>query len=222
MVARTNSRIRKHAKRFILFATLIIIPVATHGFLQLDLVNTGENIKDVAINNAILDFSSSCKLYKNDSVFSVSFEDSVFLFTFNREASHWYRDKFYEDIVLVGISAHRINEPCEEYCDKFLYTAKTTVGSKGNLPSRYIEKEDKLFYWWDDDYPLTEEMLTILWKYNLLYDDTEGLIGFPQFTINDSQKGAHYYFCKSNSSKYKRIVTNIGVGYYKPPKLKCN
>jgi hypothetical protein len=39
------------------------------------LIKTGENSRDMVIHNAILDFSNSCKLYKNDSVFSVSFED---------------------------------------------------------------------------------------------------------------------------------------------------
>ena len=222
MVAKSNFRINMKAKYLILSAVFVIVPFIGYGFFKTNLIKTSESNRDVAINNAILDFSNSCKLYKNDSVFSVSFEDSVFLLALDREASRWYRDKFYEDMIFVSISAHRISVPCEEHCDKFLYTAKTTVGSKGILPSRYIEKGGKLFYWWDDDYPLTEEMLAILWKYNLLYDDTEGLIGFPQFTINDSQKGAHYYFCKNDLSKYKRVVTNIGHGYYKPPKLKCN
>ena len=188
------------------------------------MVQTGKNPREAAIHNAILDFSSSCRLYKHDSIFSVSFKDSVFLWNRNYETGEWYIDKFYEDIVFVGISVHRICAECEEYGlkfnDRFLYTAETTIGSKGTLPSRHIEKDGKLFYWWDNDYPLTKEMLTILWKYDLLFDDTKGLLGgFPQFSIDDSQKVAHYYFCKNDLSKYKRVVTN--KGYYKPPKLKC-
>lgn len=221
MAVKSNFRTNMKARHLILSTTFVIVSFFAYGSLKTSLIKTGENTKDKAINNAVLNFSNSCKLYKNDSVFSVSFEDSVFLLAFDRGASRWYRDKFYDDIVLVSISAHRISVPCEEHCDKFLYTTNTTVGSKGKLPSRYIEKDGKLFYWWDDDYPLTEEMLAILWKYNLLYDDTKGLIGFPQFTIDDSQKGAHYYFCKNDLSKYKRVITNIGFGYYKPPKLKC-
>ena len=221
MAVKTNFRTNMKIKYFILSVTLVIMSFIACGSLKINLIQAGENIKDVVINNAILDFSNSCKLYRSDSVFSVSFEDSVFLLALDREESHWYRDKVYEDIVLVSISAHRISAPCEEHCDKFLYTAKTTVGSKGKLPSRYIEKDNKLFYWWDDDYPLTEEMLLVLWKYKLLYDDTEGLIGLPQFTINDTQKGAHYYFCKNDLTRYKRVVTSIANGYYKPPRLKC-
>lgn len=209
-------------KYLILFATFIIMSFICYG----SFVKADENIKDIAINSAILDFSNSCKEYKNDSIFSVSFEDSVFYLALNLETAQRYKDKFYENVVAVGVSAHRICVECEEYGlkfnDRFLYTAQTTVGSKGSsLPTRYIEKDGKLFYWFDDDYPLTEEMLAILWKYDLLFDDTKGLVGFPQFSINDSQKGVHYYFCKNDLSRYKRIITNIAIGYYKPPKLKC-
>ena len=91
---------------------LIIFLLCGCVSLKKEMTQTGENMQAVAIHNAILDFSKSCKLYKNDSVFSVNF--------------------------------------------------------------------------------------------------------------NDSDKGADYYFCKNNLSKYKRVVTNIGLGYYKPPKLKCN
>lgn len=220
MAVNTNFRTNMKARRLTLSVTFIVFFIGC-GFSKAKLVRSGENIRDIAINNAIWDFSNSCKLYKNDSVFDVSFVDSVFLLTLDREKPRWYRDKFYEDLVLVSISAHRISDDCEECCDKFLYTTKTTVGSKGKLPSRYIEKDDKLFFWWDDGYPLTEEMLAILWKYNLLCDDTEGLIGLPDFTTNDRLKGAHYYFCKNSLSKYKRVITSIANGYYKPPKLKC-
>ena len=185
------------------------------------LTSIGEN-GDVAINNAILDFSNSCKLYKNYSMFYVWLEDSVFHLVFNYEDQQWQRNEFYDDRIIVHISPHQVSKPCEEHCDKYLYTVETKVGSKGKLPSRYMEKDGKLFFWWDNEYSLSEEMLTILWKYDLLYDDTEGLIGFPEFTTNEKTKGAVYYFCKSDFNKYKRVVTNIGSGYYKPPKLKCN
>jgi len=221
MAAKTNFRIDMKTRCLILSATFVIVSFVGCEFIKANSVKSGKNIRDVAINNAILDFSNSCKLFKSDLVFSVSFEDTVFLLAFDRKASRWYREKFYEDMALVSISAHRIGNDCGECCDKFLYTEKTTVGSKGTLPSRYIEKDEKLFFWWDDDYPLTEEMLAILWKYNLLCDDTKGLIVLPDFTTNDRLKGAHYYFCKNDLSKFKRIITSIANGYYKPPKLKC-
>ncbi|MDR1756315.1 MAG: hypothetical protein LBR65_05055 [Culturomica sp.] len=211
----------------------LLIILVLFGFLSTTKImgQTGVNIQERAIDNAILDFSKNCNLYKKDSIFSVSFKDSVFNEgilvrvdenSYKDKRTHeWKRGSLYDGIATVSITAHRIGEYCEECCDKFLYTKETTVGSKGKLPSRYIEKGGKLFYWWDDSYPLTEEMLAILWKYNLLCDDTEDRIGLPDFSTDDKLKGAHYYFCKSNLSKYKRMVTSIGLGYYKPPKLNC-
>ena len=200
--------------------------------LKKSMITTSENLHETAIHNAILDFSTNCNLFKKASIFSVNFNDSVFNVAILEQVGgrnykdgrthEWKRGSLYEGIASVSILAYRICEFCGDCCDKFLYTTKTTVGSKGKLPSRYIEKDGKLFFWWDNDYPLTEEMLAILWKYNLLCDDTEGFIGFPDHTTDDSQKSADYYFCKSDLSKYKRVITNVGLGYYKPPKLKCN
>jgi len=188
------------------------------------IIQTRENLQETAICNAILDFSQSCKLYKNDSVFSVNFTDSVFGKAVlvqvdensykDRRTHEWKRGSLCNGLVAVGILAY------PEY--KFLFTANTKVGQKGHLPSRYIIKDGKLFYWFDDNYPLTQDMLDLLWKYNLLQDDEGGLIISPDNPINDRQKGVDYYFCKNNLLKYKRVVTNIGLGYYKPPKLKCN
>jgi hypothetical protein len=196
---------------------LIILLLCGCASLKKEMTQTGESMQAVAIHNAILDFSNSCKLYKNDSVFSVNFNDSVFneavLIRDNEGAMHWKRGSLYSSLVSVEISAS------PEY--KFLITSNTKVGYKGHLPSRHIIKDGKLFYWFDDSYPLTQEMLDLLWKYNLLQDDDGGLIISPDNPINDRQKCAHYYFCKSDLSKYKRVITNIGLGYYKPPKLKC-
>jgi hypothetical protein len=204
---------------FILIFVLVLSCCATTK--QKNTVITGG--ADVAMQIAINDFVKNCKLYKKDSVFHVSFEDSLYRKVLKRKDEktlHWTNNQFYENVVTVNIFAHHICEKCEECTDKFFYTAETTVGSKGKLPSRYIEKDSKLFYWWDDNYPLTEEMLAILWKYNLLCDNTDGHL-FHNYSTNDSQKGADYYFCKNNLAKFKRVITNIAIGWYDPPKLKC-
>ena len=169
----------------------------------------GENLQEVAIHNAILDFSKSCKLYERDSVFSIDFSDSVyneaFLVQVDEKTGKWERGSLYDGIVSVEINAF----PAYQY----YYSEET----KSNLPSRYIIKDGKLFYWWDDNYPVTEEIITVLWKYNLLQTD----LIIPDFSTNDNQKGVDYYFCKNDLSKYKKVINNIGLGYYKPPKLKC-
>lgn len=149
--------------------------------------------RNEAIQNAVLDFSST-KLFIIDTVFSIKTGD------------------INENTLIVRIGKNNT---------KLLLTDSTKVGSKGKLPSRYIEKDGKLFFWWDDEYPLTEETLSILQKYNLLQDDEGGIIKFPDFVINDAQKAAHYYFCKNNLTRYKKVITNKGIGNYTTPNLKC-
>jgi hypothetical protein len=221
MAGQSNFHIEKMKTGLSILSTILVaVFFSACKPAHITLISSAENMQDAVIRNSILDFSTSCKLYKQDSVFAVFFVDSVFSLAFDREASRRYRDKYYDDLAGVDISPHRIATDGDRCCDQFLYTARTTVGSKGKLPSRYIEKDGKLFYWWDDDFPLSEEMIAILWKYNLLCDDTAGLIGIPDFSINEKLKGAHYYYSKHNPSKYKRVVTNIARGHYKPPKLK--
>ena len=184
--------------------------------LKKSIITAGENLQEAAIHNAILDFSTKCNMFKKDSVFSVRFNDSVFhkaILVQVDEKSYkdgrtheWKRGSLYDGIVSVEIS---VNVDYQYY-----YSEET----KAKLPSRYIIKNDKLFYWWDDNYPVTEEMIAVLWRYNLLQTD----LIIPEFTIDDSLKGADYYFCKNDLSKYKRVVTNIGLGYYNPPELNCN
>jgi hypothetical protein len=147
------------------------------------------------IENAILDFSNTSRLYRMDTVFSVKTGDV------NKE------------ILVVRIGKNNM---------KLLITKNTKIGTKGELPSIYIEKNGKLFFWWDDDYPLTEKTLEIFHKYNLLQDDEGGIIKIPDFVNDDGKKAAHYYFCKNDLTKYKKIITNKGIGYYKPPKLNCD
>lgn len=79
---------------------------------------------------------------------------------------------------------------------------------------------ESCFFWWDDNYPLTEETLAVFKEYDILTEVMErGWI--PDSSIDDAKKGAHYYFCRKDAFRYKRVVTNITTGYYEPPKLKC-
>ena len=171
------------------------------------------NLQEEAINLAIEDFSTKCNLFKKDSVFSVTFEDSVFyktaLIQVDKEkykdgrTHQWKRGNLLDGIASVEIGGNG------DY--QFYYSEET----KNKLPTRYVIKDGKLFYWWDKKCAVTEEIIEVLWRYNML--QTYSII--PNFSIDESQKGAHYYFCKNDLSKYKRVVTNIGFGYYKPPKL---
>jgi hypothetical protein len=176
------------------------------------IIQHGTKIKETAINNAILAFSNNCSLFKRDSVFSVRAIDTVCQLTTLQNTKgniyEWVCDSITPNIMSVSIVGQT---------DKIWYYSNDTIGSKGKIPSRYAIIKGKLFYWRDDSYSLTEETLSVFKKYDAL---TEMLpIGtLPEFTVDDGKKAAHYYFCKNDLSKNKRVISNI----YKPPKLKCN
>jgi hypothetical protein len=184
-------------KKLIQFITIIVVLILSDGCVSVKKGLVQKGGIDNAIQNAILDFSNTAKLYKKNNVFSVSVLEVA-----------------NEDLMVVRIGKNSM---------KLLLTAKAKVGSlDSKLPTRFIEKEGKLFFWWDNEYPLTKEALDVYEKYNLLQDDEGGVITVPEFTVNDAQKAAHYYFCKDDLTKYKKVITNKGVGYYEPPKLNCD
>ncbi len=171
-------------------------------FFSIGGCHSGRNItvsgsgQDGAIEAVIMDFSKIRRLYKTDSVFSI-------------QVKHLRNNN---NILVVSIIRKG---------GKLLLKKDYKAGTKGKLPSRYAVKDGKLFYWWDDDITLTEEALAIFGKYNLLQDDENGLIQVPSHILDDSQRGADYYFCKDSPGINQRIITNIGFGYYEPPKLNC-
>ncbi len=194
---------------FVVFVPLVFLMGCSsfkHGMTQ-------SGNRNEAIQNAILDFSNTSSLYRKDSVFSISFYDIVGRMVLD-ENHKWIPGEPYEGLVAVSIIVNN---------SRLLLTSDTKAGSKREkLPSRFVEKGGKLFFWWDDEHALTEETLAVYKKYNLLQKDEGGLVTIPDFAIDDARKGAHYYFCKEDLSRYKKVITNKGIGYYDPPKLKCS
>jgi len=180
-----------------IYLVILSIPI----FILLDscvsykanLIQIGD--KNDAIMNAIIDFSNTSSLYKRSTVFLVN--------TTNLN----------EDLFAISIGSNNI---------KILLTADTKIGSKGRVPSRYFEKEGKLFIWSDENYPLKKDALAVFLKFKLIQSNEGGLIIFPDHVLDDSQKGVDYYFCKNNLLNYKKVTTNIGIGWYDMPKLNCS
>jgi len=170
--------------------------------------------QDAAIQNAILDFSNNTSLHRRDSVFSVNYVDTLYRMVLNKSNGNyiWVNGQVYLQLVAVGIRSNS---------NHFPLTASTTIGSRGKLPSRFLEKDGRLFFWWDNEYPLTEEALAAYKRYGLLFDNRGGVTTMPDFVNDDEKKGAHYYFCRGDLTKYKRVVTNKGIGYYDPPHVRC-
>lgn len=177
--------------RLFCFFLTCIIAVGCTSFKSNFIKDGGHN---EAIKNAIIDFSHTCKLHKEDSIFLVSVHEI--------------------DIDLLAIRIGKNNI-------KLLLTADAEPGNITNLPSRYVINNGKFFFWEDNDYPLTENILALYRKYNLLQNDEGGAIIFPDFLTDDTQKAAHYYFCKNDLTKYKKIITSKGIGFYSIPKVKC-
>jgi hypothetical protein len=168
------------------------------------------------IQIAILDFSKTCRLYRQDSVFHVSITDTVWrlaLKQYSNREYKWVNDYKYDDITAISILGTN---------NQFLLTAKVKIGGTHQIPSRFIEKNGKLFYWYDDNYPLTAEVIAVFKKYHLFQDDQGGLIQFAQKVTDDSKKGIDYYFCRSDPTIYKKVISNKPLGYYDAPLLKCN
>lgn len=122
------------------------------------------------------------------------------------------KENLEDDIYVVGIIKNGI---------KILLSDDVKIGSTGKAPSKYIEVDGRLFYWWDNNYPLSKEALSIFKTYGLIQGDENGTILFPSFEIDDSLKGVDYFFCKSDHTIYKKVITDKGFGYYKPPNLNC-
>lgn len=177
---------------FLIYAFLLVLFIPSCKSFKANLLEKGN--KEDLIKNAILDFSETEKMYRKYQVFRIE--------------TQLDDDKF------SAISINRNNI-------KILMTSEVKIGVKGKVPSKFFELGDKLFIWYDDEYPLSKDALEVFKKYDLLQSDEDGTIQFPDFVIDDSQKAVHYYFCPDDFTNYVKKITSIGLGYYNPPILRC-
>jgi hypothetical protein len=149
-----------------------------------------------AINNAITDFVHTSKWSKKDSIFTVTITD---------------------------INEENINITIAVADDDVYPNSKNKVGTYDHIfPTRYTVKEGKLFYWNDATLFITQDIISILEKYNHIdcrWSELSDIIGGVH---NDGVEGVIYYFCKNDLTNYKKSdVSNIRK-HYKIPLLKCN
>lgn len=86
-----------------------------------------------------------------------------------------------------------------------------------------IEVNNSLFIqrWKDKNFD-AQESIKLLKKYNVLYDDTdENYFSFDPIT-DDKLKALDLFFCKNNSSIFKRVKSNMPYQQYGIPKIKCD
>lgn len=161
---------------------------------------------NAAIHNAIEDFARTSKLFKDDDVFHVNIYDNDPLSTYRFDN---------ENLILVSILGDRDK--------KIDVKAEHRIGSYSNFfPTDYIIKNGKFFYWNNPEKPITQEFIDIFSRYILIDSiNMYGLVEIRGYSIDDSQKGVDYYFCKDDFTNYKKNTGRIAAGSYEPPKLKC-
>lgn len=177
---------------------LIFIFISTSCNSWKDMMISKGNQND-AIHNAIIDFLHNKKLTKDDSVYHILIKD------------------FNKDVLGISIVADM---------NKLLPNPENKIGSNHiGFPTMFIERENKLFYWYDSTHFVTQELISTLSNYHRIDSiNINGFVGIPEnsYTINESKKGMDYYFCKNNLVIYKRSLSKIGIGFYPPPNLKCH
>ena len=192
---------------------LLLWLLLVNCYSQKKYIPQSTNFAEFAIYEAITDFADNCRLFKQDSIFYITTLDTLKHYTLQRNQGtlEWICDSIYANLFVINIIPS---------INKLFYFPDAVVGSKGKLPSRYVIVKGKLFYWDDDDYPLTEETLSVLKKYDALTDMIHDRV-LPETVLDESKKSIHYYFCRNNLLKYKRAASSKSAGYYRPPKLKC-
>lgn len=188
-----------------------VVQSFSYGFIEYDRNGFKENLIHTAINH----FSLSYPLYEKNSVFEVSYTDTVFSRTYKMENNKikWINGKPYEEIVAVSIF-RKLGS---------LYVTNDDIKSRSKkIPSRYLEKNGKLFYWHDSNIPATEESLALLKKFGLIKEPQKSEdFDEVRTIIFDDEKGVIYFFCRENPLIFESMQTNRPLGTYTPPNLEC-
>ena len=182
-------------ERTILIWSMIILMMSScaSGQWQTSLVR--EFSVDNAINNATTDFVNTSKWSKKDSVFEVSI----------REPNKY----------LLRVSIIKLVGP-------IYVSSQDTAGSfHHNFPTRFIEKDGLLFIWRDSTVCITQELLSILSRYNRLDYSLSYMDEIIGGVNDDGAVGSVYYFCKKDLTNYKKTGISSFRKKYKTPTIKC-
>jgi hypothetical protein len=199
------------------YIILIALLIFTNSIMKAQLRQSqggGMQGYDQFLLTAIKDFSKT-KLFKEDSVFHVNLHDTLYRVAADTISKNHYRSKRgkgYPDIVAVDILG---------FPRKYLLDTTIDLNNQKAIPSRFIEKNGKLFIWYDGRYPLMDSTIKMLDKYHLIVRGKELDWAKLIWGTDDSKQAADYYFCRNNSSDFKRKITRMAVGFYDPPHISC-
>ena len=158
------------------------------------------------IENAVLDFINTNKLSEKYSVFEVKIYNPLFKKVLNKKAENnyvWENEKPYQNLIALNIFG-------TERKNHFLI-------NDDKIPSNYIEINNKLFIWNEKDNLPDEKTIQVLKKYGIISKESIDTLKI----IDDKKKGTDYFFCKNNLNKFRKVNTNIAIGYYELPKINC-
>ena len=86
-----------------------------------------------------------------------------------------------------------------------------------SFPTKYTIKNGKLFYWYDPNYVITQEIMDIMLAYDQIYY-MRWEYDFPDMLSNDFQDAAKYFFYRYDLTCYKKIESHI---MSPTPELNC-
>ncbi|WP_265430067.1 hypothetical protein [Chryseobacterium sp. YIM B08800] len=161
--------------------------------LLFSLFCTGQQNKSIskdiytsAIKNAVDDFREKSSLLKNDNIFSVSYK---------------ILNSNFIQINIIGNS------------NKFYIDGDKPIN---RLPTNYLEFNNKIFYWYDDnEIKLNTSIISKLQEYGLIEYNADII----EYSRDDKKKSISYYFCTKDLTNYKKVKSNSLK--IKIPKLSC-
>ena len=165
-----------------------------------------------AVNNAITDFLHTTKLSKTDTIFSVSFSEYENII-YDHESNKVIFIPKNEDIIIISISGAG---------EKIYPSEKNKIGTYDEIfPTQYTIRDEKLFYWSDTTQVITQEIISVLERYNNIDFEWKKEYDLPPLGINDGGEAIVYYFCKHDLTNYKKMRADNMRRQYRTPKLKC-
>ena len=153
-------------------------------------------IENKYISIAVNDFLKKTNSSKKHQVFMVSVSDSIGT-----------------DGELVGVAIGEFNY-------KLNFSNGLTSGSSNGIKVGFKEIDGSLFFWRSSTYSDYDSSISVFKKFNVLMTADEVISGMSPGSFGWN-KGTHYYFCKNNVAKFKRLKSRKGMGYYQAPSIKC-
>ncbi|WP_296312612.1 hypothetical protein [Winogradskyella sp. UBA3174] len=164
------------------------------------------NGSDSAIESTITDFFETSDLYKDNKVFGLTKQDVLHYVKgdVNKDDYRLINNLPHQSLINISIRVNSLS--LSEDITSKIGTISTT------LPSRYIIKDKKLFYWWDSGYAFTQETYDTFKDFGIIGGNTNA---------EQSQKGINYYFCSSDLTKFIKLKLNEDISNLETSPIFC-